>query len=363
MPLISIIVPVYKVKEEYLRHCIDSLINQTFKDIEIILVDDGTPDNGGVICDEYAQKDPRIKVIHQENQGVSAARNAGMEIATGEWITFVDADDWIELDTCEILKEKIMKWNVDFLIFGLYVNFPNKEIANPFWEKSEHYLDRNEIEELQIQIFHRMRSKFIPPYNTIGVAVCKLYRTSFLEKFNLRFNTDLSLSEDGIFVLQALEYATKVVYVDKLLYHYRKHGDSATYRYRVNAKIDYTKGLKEFEKLLIKFDKDENFYNAYYFRVILNIYAICNQLYCNKKYKAPMLEKIKKIKILCNSEPYITALRKISIKQYFNNSGYFDKIRFILLKLKIYTLFYWCCIIINSYIKKKKELKKLLLLR
>ena len=97
VPKVSIIVPVYKV-EKYLRKCIDSIINQTLKDIEIILVDDGSPDNCGKICDEYAAKDTRIKVIHKENGGLSSARNAGMEVAEGEYIGFVDSDDWIETD-------------------------------------------------------------------------------------------------------------------------------------------------------------------------------------------------------------------------------------------------------------------------
>ena len=97
VPKVSIIVPVYKV-EKYLRKCIDSIINQTLKDIEIILVDDGSPDNCGKICDEYAAKDTRIKVIHKENGGLSSARNAGMEVAEGEYIGFVDSDDWIESD-------------------------------------------------------------------------------------------------------------------------------------------------------------------------------------------------------------------------------------------------------------------------
>lgn len=93
--LISVIVPVYKV-EPYLRRCVDSILNQTYKNLEIILVDDGSPDNCGAICDEYAAKDPRVRVIHKENGGISDTRNAGLDICTGEYISFVDSDDWIE---------------------------------------------------------------------------------------------------------------------------------------------------------------------------------------------------------------------------------------------------------------------------
>ena len=101
-PKISIIVPVYKV-EQYLRRCLDSIVAQTFTDWECILIDDGSPDNSGRICDEYAEKDKRFRVFHQENVGVSAARNKGLDEARGEWIGFVDSDDWIEKEMYEYL--------------------------------------------------------------------------------------------------------------------------------------------------------------------------------------------------------------------------------------------------------------------
>ena len=101
-PFISIIIPVYRV-EKYLRACVDSVLAQTYKNLEIILVDDGSPDNCGQICEEYAAKDGRVRVIHQTNQGVAAARNSGLEIATGEYIGFVDSDDYIDSDMYEYL--------------------------------------------------------------------------------------------------------------------------------------------------------------------------------------------------------------------------------------------------------------------
>ena len=110
--LVSVIVPVYKV-EKYLSKCLDSIVNQTYKNLEIILVDDGSPDNSGKICDEYAQKDSRIKVIHKENGGLSSARNAGLDIATGEYIAFADSDDSVHLDFVEKLYRAIKEENAD----------------------------------------------------------------------------------------------------------------------------------------------------------------------------------------------------------------------------------------------------------
>lgn len=116
--LISVIVPVYKV-EKYIKKCIESIINQTYENLEIILVDDGSPDNCGKICDEYAKKDKRIKVIHKENGGVSSARNLGLEKSNGQYITFIDSDDWIEEEYCEILLTTLKEQNADCAICRL----------------------------------------------------------------------------------------------------------------------------------------------------------------------------------------------------------------------------------------------------
>ena len=117
MNKISIIIPVYKV-ESYLCECLDSVIYQTYNNLEIILIDDGSPDNCGAICDEYAKKDSRIIVIHKENAGVSAARNDGLEMMTGDWFTFVDSDDWIEPDYCEKFIQFASAHQADMIFSG-----------------------------------------------------------------------------------------------------------------------------------------------------------------------------------------------------------------------------------------------------
>jgi len=121
-PKISVIVPVYNV-EPYLRKCLDSIVNQTYRNLEIILVDDGSPDHCGAICDEYAEKDSRIVVIHKENGGVSSARNAGLAAVTGEWIGWVDPDDWIEADMFSCLIEGTLEMYVDIVVCGRYEEY------------------------------------------------------------------------------------------------------------------------------------------------------------------------------------------------------------------------------------------------
>ena len=123
--LISVIVPIYKV-EHYLPKCIDSIIHQTYQNLEIILVDDGSPDNCPEICDEYAKRDKRIKVVHQENGGLSAARNSGVEMANGEFLCFVDSDDYIHPKMYEILYKNLKKFKADISICDYNVVFENQ---------------------------------------------------------------------------------------------------------------------------------------------------------------------------------------------------------------------------------------------
>ena len=126
MPKISVIIPVYKV-EEYLKRCVDSVIGQTLRDIEIILVDDGSPDNCPAICDEYAKKDDRVRVIHKKNGGLSDARNAGIDIAKGEFLGFVDSDDYIEADMYEYLYDLVKKENAEISMCEFFHCYQGKE--------------------------------------------------------------------------------------------------------------------------------------------------------------------------------------------------------------------------------------------
>lgn len=352
MPLISVIVPIYKVKEEYLRQCIESLTKQTYTNIEIILVNDGTPDNGGAICDEYAKQDNRIKVIHQENQGVSAARNNGINKASGDWITFVDADDWIELNAFKKIKNIILEEEMDFLIFAMKINFTNQEIINPFWNKDFALLDKYDREELQIQILHPRSSKYVPPIAMVGVAVCKLYKKSFLEKYNIYFDTSLTYSEDRVFAFYALEYASKVGYINEYLYNYRNHSESITQRYREVAQIENNKALNVLQACITKFGKKEIFHQAFYYRVILSIFILCDQYYCHKQNHKSITKKVKEIESLCRIEMYKIAIENTSIIQYSKVSTKPQTIGFTLLKNKMYILFYY-------FIKIKNKIKSI----
>ena len=147
-PKISVIVPVYKV-EPYLHKCLDSIIGQTYQNLQLILIDDGSPDNCGVICDEYAAKDSRIEVIHQENGGVSAARNAGLKLATGDYIGWVDSDDWIEHDMYEYLLENALKYGADIAVCSRLECFKERKLFKG-WQQVD-ILDKEQALEKLLQ--------------------------------------------------------------------------------------------------------------------------------------------------------------------------------------------------------------------
>ena len=198
-PLVSIIVPVYKV-EEYLDECVESIINQTYSNIEIILVDDGSPDKCPRLCDEWAKKDDRINVIHKENGGVSSARNAGINIAKGEWIWFVDSDDTAQINALEELSEYFNA--ADLIAFNAKID--------KLYTKDEKFFD---------SYYFRYQLGF-EPWN-------KLYKKSIIVDNDLRFDTEENVGEDLLFNITYYQYADKYKFSTSKYYNYRVREDSA----------------------------------------------------------------------------------------------------------------------------------------
>ena len=208
MPKISIIIPCYKV-EQYLPKCLTSLQAQTFQDWEAICVDDGSPDNSGKILDEYACKDSRIKVIHQKNSGVSSARNKGIDNATGEYIGFIDPDDWIEYNYYQTLIDTAEKNKADVVQCG-YTLFRDSEFKRVSW--------KGNVVTSFPRIIKELKRGFI--WN-------KLWKTELIKKNNLKFDTSISYCEDLLFSVIASEYVRKFVTIDYSDYYYRQTTNSA----------------------------------------------------------------------------------------------------------------------------------------
>lgn len=236
-PLISVIVPVYNV-ENYLRKCLESIINQTYKNLEIILIDDGSTDNSGKICDEYAAKDNRIKLIHKPNGGLSDARNAGLEIAKGEYIGFVDSDDWLELNAYEIMLGAIFKNDFDIAICGYVVEFKNKKIMRA--------LDSNTLignEKILNTLFYNK--------NFPNAVWCKLYKREIFRK--LRFPVG-KIYEDMLIKFDILKNSTKIIIISEILYHYRQRENSIMHHVNIDKSIEKINVCKD----IIKKVQNEN---------------------------------------------------------------------------------------------------------
>ncbi len=279
MNKISVIVPVYNV-EQYLAKCLDSVINQTYKNLEIICVDDGSSDNSGRILDEYAAKDERIKVIHGENRGVSVARNKGLDVATGDWISFLDADDWLDVNAYEKLLKSIKGADVDIIIFGNYCVYDGITAK---------YKPIN-IEENKLNDYSYLLLK-------LGSLVWnKLYKRSVIENNKLRFVEHIKLSEDGLFNIELMLQYPKIQTIDEGLYYY--------VIYRQGSTLSGQHGLDK-ELLIRDYLLKQEFYNksTNEERLAIDIKILCNLIY---RYERLTLEnKLKNIDFLQEYEVYL----------------------------------------------------------
>lgn len=221
-PLLSVIIPVYN-SEQYLTECIDSILNQTYRNIEIILVDDGSTDGSGTICDTYAQREKRVRVIHQDNRGVSSARNTGLSIAQGDFFAFVDSDDICERNMYQSMVSIALETNVDMVICsGFYFSQSERNNITPCLSK--------EVELMN-------SSKMITDYlwhdngNTILFTVIwnKLFRSSYFKNI-IAFREDMSIHEDEAFATSIYLNKFTLAKVEKPFYGYRKNVNSITYR-------------------------------------------------------------------------------------------------------------------------------------
>ena len=207
--MISIIIPVYKV-EAYLPQCLDSILAQTYTNYEVILVDDGSPDDSGAICDEYAEKDERIRVVHQKNSGVSVARNVGIEQANGEWITFIDSDDWVSPNYLKNFRLDDAE-GLDLVIQGLEYYDHRKDCFFGAWSFRDCEL-RSEKFRLGFAENRLMH---------VGFPIGKAYIKKLLVQNKLRFDSRLSFHEDHIFVLDYYRLCRTICLVDATDYKYR----------------------------------------------------------------------------------------------------------------------------------------------
>ena len=274
--MVSIIVPVYNV-EKYLEQCINSIINQTYKNIEIILIDDGSTDNSGIICDEYAKKDNRIKVIHKDNEGISATRNRGIDESSGKYISFVDSDDYIEKNMIEILYKDIEKENADIAVCNYIIVKDKNNIKK---DKNNSYnviiLSQNDAlrmcfcNEFEFYLWNKIFKKTL--FNEI--------------KFPKGKN-----SEERYTLPKLIDNSKKIIYDNRKLYYYRIRKNSIIHS---NEKINYD--AIEADSYLLEYMKvnHKNLENISMESFINTNFAIYNKMYimkCKDKNKYKLITK------------------------------------------------------------------------
>ena len=225
--MISIIVPVYNA-EQYLHRCIDSILAQSFTDFELLLVNDGSKDASGAICDAYAAKDSRVHVFHKENGGVSSARNLGLDNAKGEYITFCDADDYVATDWLDAYQSAIAE-NMDMAIQGYYeIDENNKTTPKGLLMKKGETLE--EKQQFVIELFDAACFCFI---------WVKLFRRSIIEEFHIRFDVQSKLGEDAQFIAKYIEHTKSFVCTDKVGYYYNLPPSNKNYKGNSNYSVPY----------------------------------------------------------------------------------------------------------------------------
>lgn len=263
--MISVIVPIYN-SEQYLDRCIDSLVNQTIKDIEIILVDDGSLDASLSICQEWAKEDKRIIVIEQENSGVSVARNKGIECANGEFILLIDSDDWLSLNTVEVLLEEQQKCNADCVIFGF------KQTSGNIWAPAKNIVYRS-LGELKKDFTYWLNTELL------SSSVNKLYKRDLIKSY---YPIGMAFGEDLLFSLDYLEQCACISFIKAPLYQHEVYN---------NASLTHTFNIKRFKDIetiqtrINSFALESCDIQLYKKYVTDCIRIIRSFLLCNEKYR------------------------------------------------------------------------------
>lgn len=325
MPKISIVIPVYN-SAKYLRECLDSICSQSFEDWEIVAVDDGSPDESPVILDDYAARDKRIRVLHKANGGVSAARNDGLEAASGEFVLFVDSDDWLSDGALQRYWDEAERTGADVVIadhFSIWEDGRCKRFK--FFSQNFESRERGLLEKIQLTMLY---GSYSPYYSEscgylFGALWTKLFRRRILTENGVCFSTNISLFEDGLFGLTAFEFAKSVAYIQEPLYNYRILNSSLCHSYKFNNVELYERISSEILKFFEKFHKGNLFYEAYRTRFVYYAKKQVGQIFASD---LGFLEKYRECRRLLKSEFYKEFLAGIPKMSLVKNEKLFGRL-------------------------------------
>ena len=305
-PKISVIVPVYNT-EMYLHRCIDSILSQTFTDFELLLIDDGSKDSSGTICDEYAAKDSRVRVFHKENGGVSSARNLGLDNAKGDWITFVDADDYMFPDMLVTMLSVLELKKSDIVICG------TTETGGGFWKPKA---DKDySIEDLKNDFVSLLHTELLsPPW-------CKIYSRDKIG--DIRFNDDVSFGEDLMFNIQYLATCENISFIEYSPFYHEKGNDvSLVVKFNRNRLLDI-------EKVWVVVDDFSADKSGLYKKYLRDIVVYTRQLF---KSELNFSEQ----KVILEQWHKVAKIKAVKLCQY--KVDYINTVLLLLLKHKLWRM-------------------------
>lgn len=305
---ISVILPVYKV-EAYIDQCMECVLNQTYKNLEIILVDDGSPDNSGKMCDKYASLDDRVIVIHKKNGGAPAARNDALAIATGEWIAYVDPDDWIEKEAFEEALKVAVREGSDIVIFNTYLNEGDRQTNIQSFPEDFTTDNRDFIHKLQLSSLSRYYTPLLQNWSQ-GFPWDKIYRASFLKENNVLWPTNVKANDDVIYTIHAFQFARKVSYINRTFYHYRMNPESIGHKYMPDrVKVDHDIYV-EMMRIRDLYHLGDDYNLALYSRVLRNVWLCLGRCFFHPQNNKSRDEKFADIQKMLDDEIVKEAFEK-----------------------------------------------------
>jgi glycosyltransferase involved in cell wall biosynthesis len=334
IPEISVIVAVYNT-EKYLKQCVDSILSQTYKNFELILVNDGSTDSSVKICDHYAKKDERIKVLHQKNSGQTVARQAGFLKSSGKYCLVFDSDDWLEPTALEQMHKAITENNADMVMFDGYFNYDERSITVRQSINSGLYDEKRLLKELYPTMLYSGRFYYFSVYAAMWN---KLFKRGLLQKHLLNVKPDIRIGEDGLTSFSSL-LDSKVVYVmeNALLYHYRDNNISITrsyYKEQINNALSLYDAYNELNhKLKNKYDLSEQI--DYYLLYNLKSIVIEEFFYRHKK---SLIKRLLYIRSILNNNTVKNVLSK-----YYKKGMKFEHLA-LFSAMRIGSTFFTTCI-------------------
>lgn len=308
---ISIIVPVYNVGSA-LESCLQSIQAQSYSNIEVVLIDDGSTDQSGYICDKFAENDKRFITVHQKNQGVSLARNAGLKIMSGKYVMFVDADDYLDQRICEVLLEQLHTKNCQIVIANKVFHSGNQVLENVLY-KDDQLVRTSDKDLFLLDLF---TGYFDPKMNDVKYLSCgvtaKLFMADIITNNNISFKEDCHFGEDVIFNLYCFENAHTIGYINFDGYHFRINPNSSTHRFRDDWNTSHMSFMDAIDEFIKFYNKDKRFLEAARMMKVSRISSLAVSFYFHKNNPKGFWKSYSEFVEFVNMPQYRESIKMVS---------------------------------------------------